>query len=332
MRTTIMPVQRNETDLEACRWAMLVEHGPLSPQQQFEFDQWMAASTRHAGAYHRAKAASVHFDRLGSLAVGLGDAGGRMPSIATRRGTIAAVVLAVGLVGAGTWLGGGWHPNLRSGRYVTAVGEMRRVGLTDGSEVVLNTASEVSVAYTGKRRALRLARGEALFTVVSDTSRPFLVYVGQLIVRATGSAFVIQRVDADIVHVTVTEGSIEMLWTDGVIREPWRLPANYQVTVGVNGVVETHLVSSDELQRQSSWLVGKIVFSGQPLHEAIREMNRYSQRHIVVEDAELAERPVSGAFRTADPQTFLSILQHNFDVEAVTSGDTVLLHPRLRSR
>ena len=327
-----MAVQRNETDLEACRWAMLMERGPLSPQQQSEFDRWMAASTRHEGAYHRAKAASMHFDRLGALAAGGSDIAGHLLQIPSRRWAIAAVVFATSLVGVGTWLGGEWNPNIRSARYVTAIGEMRRIGLFDGSEIVLNTASEVLVAYTGNRRALRLTRGETLFTVARDISRPFLVYVGQLTVRATAASFVIRRVDADVMHISVTEGNIEMLWADRVNRAPQRLFANHAVTVGVYGVVETHAISNDELRRQAAWLSGEIIFSGQPLHEAIREMNRYSYRHLVVEDSDLAERHIVGVFRAADTQTFLSTLQRSFDVEAVFMGDTVLLRLRGKSR
>lgn len=328
-----MALQRNETDLEACRWAMLVERGPLSPQQQSEFDRWIAASTRHEGAYHRAKAASVHFDRLGAMA-GVRNAvtAPRVPRIGTHWRAIAGFVLAAGLVGVGTWLGGEWHPNVQSGRYVTDVGEMRRIGLTDGSEIVLNTASETLVAYTGNRRALRMARGETFFTVAKDNPRPFLVYVRRLIVRATSASFVIRRIDADLTHIIVTEGSIELQWTDGVKREPRRLAASQQATVGVDGVIETHAVSSDELQHQSSWLSGKIVFDGQPLHEAIREMNRYSHFRLVVEDSALAERRIVGAFRPTDTQGFISTLQQSLDVESVSSGDTVVLHPRVASR
>lgn len=327
-----MAVQRNETDLEACRWAMLMERGPLSPQQQSEFERWIGQSTRHEGAYHRAKAASVHFDRLGALAAGRDDIGARFPQIVTRRGAIAGVGLAAGLVGVGTWLGGGWHPHIQSGRYVTDIGEMRRVVLADGSEIVLNTASEVLVAYTSNRRALRLARGETFFTVAVDIARQFLVYVGQLVVRATGTAFVIRRVDADIVHITVMEGSIEMTWPDGANREPRWLSANHEVTIGVDGVVETRVVSRDEIQRQTSWVSGEVIFSGQALHEAVREMNRYSHHRLVVEDADLAERPVVGVFRVSDTSTFLAMLQRTLDVQATSTGDTVLLHPRVESR
>jgi transmembrane sensor len=321
-------MERNETDLDACRWALLMERGPLSPHQQSEFDLWVTASPRHEGAYHRATAASVHFDRLGALAGGRVDLGGRSPRIKTRRGAVAAVMFAIALVALGTWLGGGWHPNVKGGRYVTEIGEMRRIGMIDGSEIVLNTASEVSVAYTGNRRAFRLARGEALFTVARDISRPFLVYVAKVVVRATGSAFVIRRIDADIMHITVSEGSIEILWSDAAHREPQFISANQAVTVGIDGVVETHTVSSDELRRQSAWLSGGIIFNGQPLHDAIREMNRYSHYRLVIEDSNLAERPVAGVFRAVDTLTFLSTLQQSFDVEPVFTGDTVLLHPR----
>jgi len=259
-------------------------------------------------------------------------AGPRVTRIVTRRRAIAGGVLAAGLLGVGTWLGGEWHPNVQSGRYVTDVGEMRRIGLTDGSEIVLNTASETLVTYTGNRRALRLARGETFFTVAKNNPRPFLVYVGRLIVRATGASFIIRRIDADLTHITVMAGSIELLWTDGVNREPRRLSASQQATAGIDGVIETHTVPSDELQHQSSWLSGRIVFNGQPLHEAIREMNLYSHFRLVVEDSALAERPVVGAFRPTDTQGFISALQQSLDVESVSTGDTVLLHPRAKSR
>ena len=324
--------QRNETDLEACRWAMLMERGPLSPQQQSEFDRWLATSTRHEGAYHRALAASVHFNRLGALAGGRGGVGGRLPQTVTRRRAIAATMLAIMLMGVGTWLGGEWHPNVRSGEYATDVGEMRRIGLTDSSEIAVNTSSEVRVSYTGNRRALRLNRGEAFLSVVEDISRPFLVYVGQLLVRANGTAFFVRRIDANKMRITVTEGSLEILWNDRANRQPRRLCANQEITVGLDGVLEAHRVTSEEIQDQSAWLSGRIIFSGQPLHEAVREVNRYSHRHLVVEDSKLAQRRIVGVFRAADTQTFLSTLQQGFDVEAVSTGDTVLLHPRVKSQ
>ena len=58
-------MRENETDLEAFGWVVRIEDGPLSVEQQRQFEAWLAASPKHHGAYIRARAASWHFDRLG---------------------------------------------------------------------------------------------------------------------------------------------------------------------------------------------------------------------------------------------------------------------------
>ncbi len=309
-----------------------MERGPLPTEQQRDFDLWLAASTRHEGAFHRARAVGMHLDKLGALACGRRGPD-PVPYIVTRRGALTAAVLStVGLLSAATWFGGVWDPNSRVDRYTTGTGEMRRIGLIDGYEMVLNTATEVLVTYAGHRRALRLSRGEAFFTVARHVSRPFLVCVGQLMLRAIGSAFAVRRIDADIAHITVTEGMLELLRADGAGRDPQRLYANHEATVGTQGLLETRVVPSAELQRRFSWLSGVIIFNGQPLYEAIREMNRYSHFRLLIEDADLAQRHIVGVFRVADIGTFLSTLQQSFDVETVFTGNTVLLRQRPNAR
>src|SRR5581483_1096389 len=60
----------NPIDLEALRWALLMESGPLSPEDQRQLDAWVAESSRHQGALVRARAASLYLDRLGTFARG----------------------------------------------------------------------------------------------------------------------------------------------------------------------------------------------------------------------------------------------------------------------
>src|SRR5690606_7984015 len=62
--------------------------------------------------------------------------------------------------------------------YVTAVGEQSTIELEDGSTITLNTNTAISVLYSTTERQINLERGEALFTVESDRTRPFRVYVG----------------------------------------------------------------------------------------------------------------------------------------------------------
>src|SRR5690606_23127337 len=94
--------------------------------------------------------------------------------------------------------------------HTTEVGEHRTFSLPDGSTITLNTNSELKVTYDKDFRNIRLLRGEAHFEVARDLDRPFLVYAGNGLVRAVGTAFTVFIHDPKEVEVTVTHGVIEV--------------------------------------------------------------------------------------------------------------------------
>src|SRR6266403_1478445 len=51
----------------AARWAVRTDSGVLSPEEQRELEAWLAADSRHRGAYVRARAQWVDLDRLAAL-------------------------------------------------------------------------------------------------------------------------------------------------------------------------------------------------------------------------------------------------------------------------
>src|SRR5260221_588843 len=57
----------------AARWAVRADAGALGPDEQRELETWLAADSRHRGAYVRARAQWVDLDRLAALQ---GPAGG----------------------------------------------------------------------------------------------------------------------------------------------------------------------------------------------------------------------------------------------------------------
>ena len=58
----------------------------------------------------------------------------------------------------------------------TTIGEQRAVRLPDRSVVQLNTDSRVEIRFSKTAREVRLLRGEALFSVEHDATRPFRVH------------------------------------------------------------------------------------------------------------------------------------------------------------
>ncbi len=317
----------NKTDLEALHWASLIDAGPLPAEQQRELEEWLSADTKHKGALIRVQAASLRLDRLAALAGGRSLLESLPERNTTRRRILATAASVSGLLGIGAWLSHGFIEEAWGGtRYVSNVGELRKVVLTDGSMMTLNTQTELKVRFTAERREIDLFRGEAIFAVTPDVSRPFAVMAGNWAARAVGTAFVVRRWDMGLTEVTVTEGVVEMLLASGPgAGTRQRVTAHQQAIVRADGAVEVRPVSDADIERRLAWRRQLVVFNGEPLHVALAEMNRYSYRRIVMDDPELAERKIVGVFSTTDIQTFVSGIESTLGVEAVQDGNTVLL-------
>ena len=69
-------------------------------------------------------------------------------------------------------------------------GDKARIELPDGTNVVLNSASQMSYLndFGKKNRCVQL-NGEAFFKVAHDESRTFIVQVGELEVKVLGTSF-----------------------------------------------------------------------------------------------------------------------------------------------
>jgi transmembrane sensor len=332
----------NAIDLEALRWVMSMESGPLAPEEQRRFDAWIAESSRHKGALIRAQAASLRLDRLGAFAGGRSVLGSLPSSHAKRRWPIprwpiprwlvtAAVAASVaGIVGLGAWLSRERMQEASGGiQYVSNRGELKEVKLADGSAMTLNTQTQVRVQYTRERRDIHLIQGEALFTVAHDPRRPFTVEAGKWTAVAVGTAFSVHRLDAATTDITVTEGVVEMRRADRSGTDGWpRLTRNQEAILDDDSTVKVLQASDSDIGKQLAWRNHLVVFTGESLSQALVEMNRYSPRRIVVEDPELAGRQIVGVFSTLDTPAFVSGMEATLGVQAVANDQTIVLRQK----
>lgn len=322
----------NETDREAWHWALLEFDGPLSAEQETELQSWLNDDPRREGALVRARAACLYLARASVPARGRPEVASERSVSSTRRRFITGTLAAGALIGLGTWVGASLIEERRRGvKYTSQVGEISRVLLDDGSELMLNTATEVVVRFAGAQQEAILARGEALFTVAHDAQHPFFVVVGEWLLRAISTTFAVRlrprdRIFADI---TVAKGIVEMLPSHSrAHQEPLRIIQNQEAIVDDINSVELRIGTDQDAERRLAWRRGMVVFEGEPLHAAIAEMNRYSRRQLALSDPELAERRIAGVFRIGDIDTFISQLKNNWGVQAVLGNDVVLLRPR----
>lgn len=52
------------------------------------------------------------------------------------------------------------------------------------------------------------------------------------------------------------------------------------------------------------WSTGKLIFKDTPLQLALAEVNRYTDKPIVLGDSDLANTPINGVFPTSRPDAF----------------------------
>jgi transmembrane sensor len=321
---------------QAARWAVRVAAGRLSANQQRALDAWLNADQRHRGAYVRARAQWVDLDRLAALhgpASSVATTYEERPGI-SRRELLAAGVAAIAVVGGGwSWL------TLRAGQehYASGIGEVRRITLEDGSTLMLNTASEVTVQFSKHTRNLRLVRGEALFEVAHDKERPFLVRVNDIVVRAVGTAFAV-RLEAAQVDVTVTEGVVEVAEptaVPGAVQpglpasrsEAKRVAANERATIVQSQAPQVRSIARAESDRRLAWRDGMVSFDGESLQMAVAEINRHNRRQILVDDPVLGAKPVVGVFRATDPEGFSVTAALALKAIAISDRDVIRLRP-----
>jgi transmembrane sensor len=242
-----------------------------------------------------------------------------------RRRLVVAGVTAALFGSAGTW----WLER-RPATYVSRVGEIRRVTLSDGSHMVLNTSTEATVRFDRTRREIELAAGEGVFEVTKDPQRPFIVRAGSVAVRAVGTVFAVRSADQRV-DVTVTEGVVEIVGDralgNAVIR---RVAANEHATIMETREVQVQSIPHGEAERRLAWRDGMADFAGDSLETAVQEINRHNRRQIVIDDAVLASRPVVGVFRVDDPDGFAATVATALGAHSVALNDSV--HLQLHSR
>ncbi len=332
---------------DAARWLIRLE-GLTSPEVWDEFQAWMDADARHRAAFVRLREGWNRVCQLKNLrpddgtidadllerakadprkvaAYGLQPLRGaarraeRFEFPVRRRVLAAAAALVV--AGFIAWLGS--SPAAWSA-YETGVGGHQEIALTDGSTVDLNTNTELSTRISGSRREIILTRGEALFHVAHDTSRPFFVTAGGTVVRAVGTAFSVRIRAPGHVEVLVSEGQVAV----GVSGTPDptllamapRVSANQSATVG-RDTVAVRALASREIARRLSWTAGRLSFQGETLEEAVAEFNRYNQRQIAIADPAIRQERVGGTFRVNDPDSFVAALRRSFGICGQPSAD-----------
>lgn len=297
------------------------------PARSVALAEWHAAwhaDVERLGASYDAEAAWARMsERIGLLTlvraerptrgVPLGQLGRPTPRYPTIIRWAAAAVVVL-LAGAGVWRAvGSSGPSrvsapLAARKYTTPRGQRGIVRLPDGTEVMLNVASRLTIPATfgaaGQPRALGL-EGEAYFTVVHDATRPFHVHTRHGATRDIGTRFDIRAYPDDVEErISVTEGEVAVRADSAAIETPLRKGQVAMITA--SGQVS--VVQDVDADQALAWTRGRLQLDDVTLTEAARWIGRWYDLDVRVTGDELAQRRVVGSYSNEPAAQVLGII------------------------
>lgn len=328
---------------EALDWLLKVKAAPGDAVLQAGLAHWLSVREAHTKAYRRAERIwrltgdvppvnAKHPEAAGRFRPGddpttieLGEteeetrSGVRVPNGAASRpkwrwaaGFAAGIVLACMLALYAPTLWRSFQAD-----YTTAVSEFRQVTLSDGTVVSLNADSAIAVQYSGKRRDVRLLRGEAFFIVADNDPRPFSVQAGGMTVVDLGTAFNL-NLGSTTLDVAVHSGVVEVHYEGGPGPVGTRLTTGDRLVVDrATGQTTRDVVSTSSM---GAWRNGSIIVRGATIAQVIDQVRRHYRGVVLVMDDRFAARKITGIYDLADPVAALraAVEPHAGSVTSIT--------------
>lgn len=289
-------------------WALAVQGGDFAPEQSERLRAWLDADPAHRPAYEQAEAVILLLVELQasprSLPARRVTSRLRAPAFVAAGALLAAACVAVVVLGPAT-------------RYETRAGEVRHIGLRDGSRVTLGPASRMKAGGIGRSRRLALEQGEAFFNVAHQDGRAFVVRAGPTTVRVMGTRFDVHQVQDDTVRVAVEQGAV--LVADARLKTSTGVTLRAgQQTVADGGRLVVSTLAEPGLA--GAWRQGRLAYDDVDLSEVIADLNRYRGRSISVGSKAAGRLKVTAAFEVANIDQFVANLPRILPVHLQSDG------------
>jgi transmembrane sensor len=303
MSHTLTPEQRQALKMAAQWFALLCDENVTEHQRQ-QWQAWHQQNEHHRWAWQRVEALQSQLQGVpGKFSYRTLDQAGRQSTL-DRRTLLKSLLLLLGV--GGSWLGfqSPLGRELRAD-YRTATGEIKPIVLSDGSQLVLNTASAVDVRYSAEKRLILLHSGE-ISLITGRDDRPLWVESRQGAMRALGTHFLVREND-DQTQLTVLEHAVEAQLAQ-FPQEKRRVNAGEQISFSAVAFGQQQAAGNGD-----SWTRGVLSVSQWRLDQVLAELARYRHGRLDCDPA-IAGLRVSGSFPLREPDRALLLLSQTLPI------------------
>jgi transmembrane sensor len=345
----------SELKQQAIDWLILLRSDEVSKEELAAFAAWMAIDTNHGKAYADAEKLfdqiilTVRSDTFNVQEQALPEkqsVPSPPPDQQTQQQQLqnqykrskrwlfpASIAIAASLLFT-TLLGSFLKNNLFEiwlSDYHTQAGEIREIAMVDGSRLLLDSKTAVSVNYNESGREIILHHGRVRFTVAKDPVRAFNVLANGLKIQALGTVFQVYNKEHDGVNIAVQEHAVAVRLNSSSQQQV----SNEKNTVTIKTRQQLsyhpgHALASplnSELSRETAWQKQQLIVIDQPLKDLITELERYHRSRILISDKKLNSLHVTGVFSLKNPDSVLNSVCQILNLQKTSLGPWwIVLH------
>jgi transmembrane sensor len=197
------------------------------------------------------------------------------------------------------------------------IGNRSKINLPDGTMVWLNSGSSITfpVSFSEEKKRQVSLSGEAYFKVVKDLRRPFILSLGEVTMRVTGTSFnVVNYLDEEQIEVMLESGKVDLYTgSDSKSDDRTRLVPGQlaRIEKGTNRLT----VNQVNAEQYVSWTEGYLVFDEGKMSEVIRKLRRWYNVEIEVVDQEINDYSFTATIKEETLDQFLDLLVFTSPIE-----------------
>lgn len=290
----------------AADWLVLLHSGEMTALQQQQFEQWKAEKKEH----------QLALQQMEKFSHGLSNLASNFPSEAlfqsnqkfnlSAKRNILLSLSGLAIVGLSVYFipWEKWQSD-----YHTKVGEIKKVSLKDGSQLIMASNCYIDINFTQKTRQIKLIDGEIYIETAKDAQhRPFIVETKNGSVEALGTQFSVRQENSEQTKVKVYKHAVAI--------EPENSSKRQILKQGQRAFFDEKYISKSlPLDNdQPYWTQQLLVVDQWPLQKVLDELFRYKKGTYSI-DPELKDIKISGVFSLKNPEQSLETLAYSHQLE-----------------
>ena len=196
--------------------------------------------------------------------------------------------------------------------YATLEEQGKKIILSDGSTVILNSDSKLTYpkTFASVERKVVL-EGEAFFDVTKNPDLPFIIEAKDAEVKVLGTSF--------NVNATIPGGLVEVFVETGMVQLSRKKNTDEKVLInpGDVGVLSNNKIVKDKNNNENiiAWKTKEIIFHENELEEVLVTLNNVYKTNIKCENQDILDLRYTSTFRNQEIDSILNIICLTFNLK-----------------